>query len=140
MNPLWCVKSTAKALCQRVALSMSFWFLFCEILEVARILQMLVGQYKAKLAGRAPHAAKKCTSRPIRRSFLARLSCSNCAQCAKVDPRISLRAVLERSTRCNRLQFSQAAGPIQVKSGGRAAVHCISQRSADGLAPEELID
>ena len=38
-------------------------------------------------------------------------------QCAKVDPRISLGSVRERSTRCNRLQFSQAAGPIQVKSG-----------------------
>ena len=59
-------------------------------------------------------------SRPIRRSLLARLSCSKCEQCAKADPKISLRSARERSTRCNRLQFSQAAGPIQVKSGGRS--------------------
>ena len=41
------------------------------------------------------------------------------AVCKKVDPKISLISVRERSTNCNRLQSSQAAGPIQVKSAGR---------------------
>ena len=52
--------------------------------------------------------------------LLERLSCSKCEQCAKVDPIIAVRSVRERSTRCNRLQFSQAAGPTKLKSDGRS--------------------
>ena len=61
----------------------------------------------------------KKASRPMRRSLMARLSCSNCEQCAKVDPKISLITARERSTVCSRLQSSHAAGPIQLKSAGR---------------------
>ena len=53
-------------------------------------------------------AGGACTSRsdeqfkkascPMRRSLLARLSRSSCEQCAKVDPKISLISVRERST------------------------------------------
>ena len=58
-------------------------------------------------------------SRPILRSLLERLSCCKCEQCAKVDPKISLISVRERSTNCTRAQRSQTAGPIQVKYDGR---------------------
>ena len=58
-------------------------------------------------------------SRPMRLTLLARLSRSSCEQWAKVDPKISLTSVRERSTDCNRLQSSHAAGPIQLKSAGR---------------------
>ena len=71
-----------------------------------------------------------CTSRneehsrkascPIRRSLLERLSCSKCEQRAKVDPQIAVRSVRERSTRCSRLQLSQAAGPTKLKSHGQS--------------------
>ena len=58
-------------------------------------------------------------SRPIRLTFLASRSCCNCEQCAKVPPKISLMSVCEISTDCSRLQSSQAAGPIQLKSAGK---------------------
>ena len=47
----------------------------------------------------------KKASCPIRRSLLERLSCSKCEQCAKVDPKIAVRSVRERSTRCSRLHY-----------------------------------
>ena len=107
---------------QRMALSMSFFFLVYGSCKVACVLQVLVEQCTATLGGGCTSRSEvhfRKASRPILRSFLARLRCCNCEQCAKVDPKISLIPVRERSTSCSRVQCSQAAGPIHVKSGGR---------------------
>ena len=98
--------------------SSGFWFVKCAKLRTpckgssSHIQQGWWGVYLTQR-----RAVQK--ARPICRSLLATLSRSNCEECAKVDPKISLISVRERSTNCNRLQSSQAAGPIQVKSAGR---------------------
>ena len=55
----------------------------------------------------------KKASRPMRGSLLARLSRSNCEQCAKVDPKISLRSVRERSTLANAHNTGGRSHPVK---------------------------
>ena len=53
------------------------------------------------------------------RKFRESLRCCNCEQCAKVEPSVSVMSVRDRSTICSCWQRAQAAGPTQLKSGGR---------------------
>ena len=53
------------------------------------------------------------------RKFRERLSCCSCEQRAKVEPKISMTSVWDKSTVCSCWQLAQAADPILLKSGGR---------------------
>ena len=71
---------------QRMALSMSFWFLFYGICKVACILQMLVEQCTATLGGGALRVAKCISERLLVQLFLSgrdrRIAAVCSARCA----------------------------------------------------------
>ena len=53
------------------------------------------------------------------RKFREGLSCCGCEQCAKVEPKISMTSVWDKSTVCSCWQLTHAAVPILLKSDGR---------------------
>ena len=74
------------------------------------------------------------------RKFRERLSCCSCEQCAKVEPKISMTSVWDKSTVCSCWQLTHAAVPVLLKSDGRWSATTPASKKQQSETPVQIVE